>query len=138
MTTNHHALCASTMSIMRIEFASRIAVTNESPSASSYEIICAEERIPPSMAYLLFDDQPARTMPYTAIEAMDIRYSTPTLMSATYSVIVRPNNWNDVPHGITAAMINEGTTVKIGARKKTILYVRAGVSSSLKISRSEE
>ena len=35
------------------------------PIAISYEIICALERSPPSSAYLLFDDQPASTMPYT-------------------------------------------------------------------------
>ena len=33
------------------------------PIAISYEIICALERSPPSSAYLLFDDQPASTMP---------------------------------------------------------------------------
>jgi len=88
---------------MRIEFAKIIEVTNESPNASSYEIICAEERKPPSIAYLLFDDQPAKTMPYTAIEVIDIIYNTPTLISATYKVIVRPNIVKAVPHGMTAA-----------------------------------
>src|SRR3954447_2625167 len=41
------------------------------PSAISYDTICALERKPPSSAYLLFDDQPARTMPYTPNEAID-------------------------------------------------------------------
>src|SRR5512134_3403212 len=93
-------LCASTISIRRIEFARMIEVTKERPSANSYEIICAEERSPPSMAYLLFDDQPASAMPYTAIEAIDIRYSTPTLISARYKLIVRPNAFKAGPHGI--------------------------------------
>src|SRR5215208_1762770 len=92
-------------------------VANENPSASSYEIICAEERRPPSIAYLLFDDQPASTIPYTAIEAMDIRYNTPTLISATYNVIFRPNAVKDSPHGITAAIMIEGTSVMTGAQK---------------------
>jgi hypothetical protein len=33
------------------------------PSASSYEIICADERSPPIRLYLLFEDQPASAMP---------------------------------------------------------------------------
>jgi hypothetical protein len=33
--------------------------------ASSYEMICALERIPPMSENLLFDDQPASTIPYT-------------------------------------------------------------------------
>ena len=35
----------------------------DAPIASSYEIICADERSPPISEYLLFDDQPARAMP---------------------------------------------------------------------------
>src|SRR5512134_1831520 len=111
---------------MRMELARMMLVTNESPSASSYEIICAEERKPPSIAYLLFDDQPASTMPYTAIEAMDIRYNTPTLISATYKVIVRPKAVNEVPQGITAAMMMDGTSVMIGAQKNRMRSALAG------------
>ena len=40
------------------------------PIAISYDTICALERKPPNSAYLLFDDQPARTMPYTPNEEM--------------------------------------------------------------------
>ena len=93
----------------------------ERPSVNSYEIICAEERSPPIMAYLLFDDQPASTMPYTAIEAIDIRNSTPTLMFATDCVTVRPNTCTGGPQGMTAAMTIEGTMVITGARKNTSL-----------------
>src|SRR5215207_9406521 len=85
------------------------------------------------MAYLLFDDQPASTIPYTAIDAIDIRYNTPTLMSATYKEISRPNAVKDVPHGMTAAIMIEGTSVITGAQKKMILSALLGVSSSLKI-----
>ena len=35
------------------------------------------------MAYLLFEDQPASTIPYTEIEAIAVMYSMPTLMSVT-------------------------------------------------------
>src|SRR3954471_11201651 len=35
------------------------------PIAISYDTICALDRSPPRSAYLLFDDQPASTMPYT-------------------------------------------------------------------------
>ena len=35
----------------------------DAPIASSYEIICADERRPPISEYLLFDDQPASAMP---------------------------------------------------------------------------
>src|SRR5262245_17163857 len=119
---------------MRIESARMIVTTKERPRASSYESICAEERKPPSIAYLLFDDQPANTMPYTAIEAIDIKYSTPTLISARYKLIVRPKSVIEVPHGITAAMMMDGTIVMIGAQKKRSLSALAGINSSLKIS----
>ena len=97
------------------------AIAKHSPSESSYEIICAEARTAPSMAYLLLLDQPASTMPYTAMDAMDIKYKTPTFKLATCKVISRPNKLNDVPSGITAASTSEGTTVRIGARMKTTL-----------------
>src|SRR5436190_15043191 len=117
------------MSSRRIEFARMILVAKESPSASSYEIICADERSPPSIAYLLFDDQPASTMPYTAIEAIDIKYNTPTLISARYNVTMRPfHKVNEVPHGITAAIMIEGTNVMIGAQKNKIRSALAGVN----------
>ena len=35
----------------------------ERPSASSYEIICELERMPPRKGYFEFEAQPARTMP---------------------------------------------------------------------------
>src|SRR5512147_1536326 len=85
------------------------------------------------MAYLLLLDHPASTIPYTAIEAMEVRYNTPTLRFATYKVISRPNKLNEVPSGITAARTSEGTTVSTGASKNATLYTRDGVNSSLKI-----
>lgn len=38
------------------------------PSGTSYEIICAAERIVPSILYLLFELQPAMTIPITSRE----------------------------------------------------------------------
>ena len=65
---------------------------------------------------------------------MDMKYKMPTLISARYRVISRPNKLMVPTQGTTAAIMIEGTTVNIGARKKTNLYAFAGVSSSLKIS----
>src|SRR5512133_2578752 len=122
------------MSYRFIEFAIMMATTNINPSDSSYEIIWAEDRNPPSMACLLFEAQPASTIPYTAMEAMAPRYSTPTLILATASITWRPNRLTTGPKGMTAAMIIEGTIVTTGAQKKRILSAFAGTSSSLKIS----
>ncbi len=55
------------------------------------------------------------------MDAIEVKYRTPTFKSATYSVISRPNRVNEEPSGTTAAMISEGTTVSTGARKKTVL-----------------
>src|SRR5688500_20216207 len=99
---------------MRIEFASRITGTSAMPRDNSYEIICAVARRPPSIAYLLFDDQPASTMPYTEIAAMDMKYKMPTLISARDSVISHPNKLIDLPHGMTAGMMKQVTTVHSG------------------------
>src|ERR1051325_5081936 len=56
--TCHHCRCASTMVVSESEFAISSTPTVESPIASSYEIICADERRPPRSAYLLFELQP--------------------------------------------------------------------------------
>ena len=53
------------------------------PIAISYEIICALERRPPSSAYLLFDDQPASTMPYTPSDEIARMKRNPIGRSAT-------------------------------------------------------
>src|SRR5262249_691267 len=50
---------AATICTIESEPASSSTPIVESPIASSYEIICAAERRPPSSAYLLFEDQPA-------------------------------------------------------------------------------
>ena len=67
--TNHSPCCCCAMTCDSVTLpASSRTATVLIPSAISYEIICADARRPPSSAYLLFDDQPARTMPYTPSE----------------------------------------------------------------------
>src|SRR5215472_7795603 len=39
------------------------------PIVTSYDIICDEARRPPSSDHLLYDDQPASVVPYTASDA---------------------------------------------------------------------
>ena len=61
-------------------------------------------------------------------------YSTPTLISAMYRVIVAPKQREgSVPQGTTAVMTSAGTSVMTGARKKSSLSALAGINSSLKI-----
>src|SRR5258708_12479297 len=52
-----------TTSVRRSEPPTISADTAESVSASSYEIICAEARMPPKSEYLLADDHPAVARP---------------------------------------------------------------------------
>src|SRR5580765_3487868 len=73
--------CAATMSTIESEPASSSTPIVESPIASSYEIICAAERRPPSRAYLLFEDQPASVIEYTPRLDIARNSSSPTLMS---------------------------------------------------------
>ena len=80
----------STMSRMRKDPATMISVTKLSPSASSYENICAEERRPPISVYLLLAAQPAITMPYTPSEETAKRNRMPTSRSEIWSRMGRP------------------------------------------------
>src|SRR5687767_13863476 len=59
------------MMLLRATFPERSSTaTVDMPIEISYETIWALERSPPSSAYLLFDDHPARTIPYTPSEAI--------------------------------------------------------------------
>ena len=55
--------CAATISDVDIEPAYMKTETKLKPIATSYEIIWADERIPPMSEYVDPDDQPASTMP---------------------------------------------------------------------------
>src|SRR6478672_9307826 len=72
------------------------------PIEISYEIICALERRPPSNEYLLFDDQPARTMPYTPSDEMARMYRKPIGIGANAMSINPHFDCQGAPYGITA------------------------------------
>src|SRR5438874_3659365 len=80
---DHVPSCRPTMSVSDSELAISRTPASARPYDSSYEIICADERRPPSSEYLLFELQPASTMPYTLIEAMANTTRTATFTSAT-------------------------------------------------------
>src|SRR6185436_13949860 len=89
--------CISTICPRSNVPASIITPIRLSPSASSYEIICADDRRPPIRLYLLFEDQPASAMPYTPTEVTPSTYSNPTSNRAT-------TNWTgSVTNGIFTA-----------------------------------
>ena len=86
-----------------------------SPARSRSEIICALERRPPSSAYLLLDDQPASTIPYTPSEREreDIEKSRPA--NPRRRAARRPRAWAAAtPNGITANVISAGTNASSG------------------------
>ena len=64
--------------------------TTERPIVTSYEIICADARRPPSSDQLLLLDQPAITVPYIAIEPMAKMYSRPQSGFAATRLISLP------------------------------------------------
>src|SRR5947209_16732204 len=81
----------------------------DSPMASSYEIICALDRSPPSSAYLLLEAQPPSVMAYTPMLDMAKNSNRPTLMSVT-------TNIGGGPMGMTENVMMAGATARIGAR----------------------
>src|SRR5262252_5610167 len=99
--------------------------TVERPIASSYEIICADDRRPPSNAYLLLDAQPPSVIAYTPRLDMARNKSRPTLMSVA-------TNIGGGPMGMTANVTIAGNTARMGAMWKMTLFACAGMNSSLK------
>src|SRR5664280_180785 len=97
---------------------------------------CAEERKPPSSEYLLLEDQPASTMPYTPSEPMARRNSTPTPRSGATSMPPSgtPNTVTSLPapNGITMNVSRATDTEIIGASRYSPRLTLAGVRSSLK------
>src|SRR5437016_3612390 len=59
------------------------------PIAISYDTICALERRPPSNEYLLLEDQPASTMPYTPSDA-SARMKRNPIGSGARAISMRP------------------------------------------------
>src|SRR4051812_18933770 len=100
------------------------------PIAISYEIICALERSPPSSAYLLFDAQPASTIPYTPSEEIASMNRKPTGRSATTISILPQRVGSGDANGITHHVVSAGMNDRIGARMKIGLYAASGYVSS--------
>src|SRR6266550_6826801 len=96
------------------------------PSDISYEIICALDRKPPNRAYLLFEAQPARTIPYTPSEEIASMKRNPTGRSAR-TMSMRPHGVGiGAPNGITHQVVSAGMNERIGARMKSGLYAASG------------
>src|SRR4051794_36271265 len=72
------------------------------PSAISYEIICAVERMPPSSAYLLFEAQPASTMPYTPSDEIARMKRKPIGSGASTISIIPQREPQGAANGMTA------------------------------------
>src|SRR5690242_13508879 len=122
MTPNHVPACPSTICVSDSELPSSSTLASASPYESSYEIICAEDRRPPSNEYLLFELQPASTIPYTLIDAMAKMTRTATFTSATCSrkpCGSHPNKVVVPPNGTTAKAAKAHVAEIIGARAKS-------------------
>src|SRR6188474_2633641 len=87
--------------------------TIDSPNGTSYDTICAAERSPPINEYLLFDAQPPRMIPYTAVEVSARMSSSPTFTRVTVKV-------GGGPYGIRQKTMNAGSNGRIGPRKYAI------------------
>src|SRR3972149_1337118 len=127
--TNQMFFWASTMAFMSSVPASSTTLTTDRPSASSYDTICAVERMLPSSAYLLLLLQPASATPYTLIDVIARTNSTPTLRCGTsVNEISSPKKLACVgPKGTTANSTSAGSTVITGARMNTTRSAPAGI-----------
>src|SRR5918997_3653525 len=68
--------CATTICAVDIVPAVMNTATMDRPIATSYEIICALDRRPPSSGYVEPEAQPASTTPYTAMDEQASSTST--------------------------------------------------------------
>src|SRR3954452_12854336 len=109
--------CARTIWEVDIEPAVMKTATMDRPIATSYEIICALERRPPSSGYVEPDAQPASTTPYTAIEEQASSTSTETGTSVSCSAVLCPNIDTTPPNGITEKAVNAVFSEITGAMK---------------------
>ena len=100
------------------------------PIAISYEIIWALERRPPSSAYLLFDDQPASTMPYTPSDEIASVKRKPIGNGASAMSIVPHGESHGAPYGITAHVSSAGMNEITGARTNSGVFASPGYVSS--------
>src|SRR5689334_24320234 len=94
--------CALTICEVLIVPAVMNTATMERPIATSYEIICALDRRPPSSGYVEPDAQPASTTPYTAIDEQASSTRTETGTSVSCNAVLCPKIDTTGPNGITA------------------------------------
>src|SRR3954447_14827257 len=105
----------------------RNTATIDRPIATSYEIICAAERSPPSNGYVDPDAQPDSTMPYTPSDEHANTTSTPTGRSVSCSAVWGPNIDTVGPNGMPENASNAGTAHRSGAIQYTGLSARTGM-----------
>src|SRR2546430_776705 len=126
--------CASTITLVDIEFAVMKTATMDRPMATSYEIICALDRRPPSNGYVEPDAHPPSTTPYTPIDEQASTTSTDTGVSVSCNGVMCPKIDTCGPSGITENAVNAVTVEITGAKKKTTLSAIFGMMSSLNAS----
>src|SRR6266568_5158413 len=89
--------------------------------------------MPPKSEYLLFDAQPAVTIPYTLSEDSAKISRMPTFKSATIGSKRRPlRSGKGRPHGTTAIVVSAGMRPNIGASEYNHLFAPSGTMSSLR------
>src|SRR5258705_3459569 len=105
--------------------------TMDRPMVTSYEIICAVDRKPPSNGYVDPDAQPPSTMPYTPIAEHASTTSTATGTSVTCNAVWCPKMLTIGPKGTTDSAVSAVTAETVGAKKNTTLSAVRGSRSSL-------
>src|SRR5215218_8016552 len=96
------AACATVMPDRLSVRANISAPMSESPIATSYETICADERRPPKSAYFEFEDHPARMRARTPTEEIERIKSSPMFTS-----VITPQFG---ANGMTAKVTNVAAT----------------------------
>src|SRR3954468_18649397 len=117
--------CWNTICDVDMLSANRNTATIDRPIATSYEIIWAAERRPPSSGYVDPDAQPESTMPYTPSEEQAKTTRTPTGRSVSCRAVWWPNIDTSGPKGITENARNAGTAERTGAIQYTGLSASA-------------
>src|SRR5205814_2352835 len=120
--------------LVDIEVTVMKTATIDRPMATSYEIIWALDRRPPSSGYVEPDAQPPSTTPYTPSEEQASTTSTDTEVSVSCSGVWWPKTETTGPSGITENAVNAVTVEITGAKKKTTLSAIFGMRSSLNAS----
>src|SRR4051794_41174157 len=109
--------CAATICEVLIVPAVMKTATMDRPIATSYEIIWALDRRPPSSGYVEPDAQPASTTPYTLIEEHASNTSTETGTSVSCNAVWCPKIDTTGPKGMTENAVNAQVAEITGARK---------------------